>query len=347
MTDSASRGQGRQWGVCVPLPALTLRAHGPFVARLPELGFTDVWTAEGGGLDAVTPLAASSAWAPSLRLGTGIMPVFTRGPAVIAQTAAALAELAPGRVVLGIGSSVPAHVTDINGIPHTKPLSRVRDTVRFLKRVLRGQRVDGDFDTFSLNGFELPAPPAVPPRVIVGALRPKMLELAFTEADGAITNVLSADDLDRVLSSVPVPLTGKEVAVKIFVCPTADAAFARAQGRRFLSWILNRSVYRAFHEWLGRDELAPMHRRWDAGDVVGAQAGLPDQVVDELWVHGTFEQCRRRIAEYMHPSVTTIVLYLATTPELLDNRISVADILEELSPARIEALRHVGVTPSA
>ena len=96
------------WGLTIPLIGAPLPAHAELVRALPSFGYTDVWSAETSGTDAFTPLALASAWEPSLRLGTAIVPVFTRGPALIAMSAAALAAAAPGRFVLGLGASSPA-----------------------------------------------------------------------------------------------------------------------------------------------------------------------------------------------------------------------------------------------
>ena len=70
-----------------------------------DLGYSDLWTSEAGGTDAFTPLAMAAAWTPTMRLGTAIVPVFTRGPALLAMSVAAMAEAAPGRFTLGIGTS--------------------------------------------------------------------------------------------------------------------------------------------------------------------------------------------------------------------------------------------------
>ena len=93
-----------RWGITLPLSGVPLPAHRELVERLPDLGYTDVWTAETAGTDAFSPLVLASQWSPSLRLGTAIAPVFTRGPALLAMTAAAVAECAPGRFALGIGA---------------------------------------------------------------------------------------------------------------------------------------------------------------------------------------------------------------------------------------------------
>jgi alkanesulfonate monooxygenase SsuD/methylene tetrahydromethanopterin reductase-like flavin-dependent oxidoreductase (luciferase family) len=85
------------WGITVPLTGVPLPAHADLVRALPGFGYTDVWSAETNGTDAFVPLALASAWEPTLRLGTAIVPVFTRGPALIAMSAAALAAAGPAQ----------------------------------------------------------------------------------------------------------------------------------------------------------------------------------------------------------------------------------------------------------
>jgi alkanesulfonate monooxygenase SsuD/methylene tetrahydromethanopterin reductase-like flavin-dependent oxidoreductase (luciferase family) len=93
------------YGITIPFDGIPLSRQRELVAELPDLGYTDVWSSEAGGADAFTPLALASVWAPTLRLGTAIVPAYTRGPATVAQCAAALAAAAPGRFALGIGTS--------------------------------------------------------------------------------------------------------------------------------------------------------------------------------------------------------------------------------------------------
>ena len=84
-----------RWGLTVPLTGLSLPDHGDLVRELPAWGFTDLWSSEVAGTDAFTPLALASTWTGRLRLGTAIASVYTRGPALLAMSAAALAEAAP------------------------------------------------------------------------------------------------------------------------------------------------------------------------------------------------------------------------------------------------------------
>ena len=217
-----------RWGLTVPLTGIPLRDHRSLISELFELGYTDLWSAEVAGADAFTPLVLASEWDQRLRLGTAVVPVHTRGPAALAMSAAALADLAPGRFVLGIGASSETIVTGWNGIAYDPPLARTRDVLRFLRRAFAGEKVDGEFDSFTIQRFRLEKAPDVPPSIMLAALRPQMLKLAAREADGAITNWLSADDVRQVRAELG---PDKELAARIFVCVTEDAEMARNIGR--------------------------------------------------------------------------------------------------------------------
>lgn len=303
------------WGLTIPLAGVPIRAHADIVAALPGLGYTDVWTSEVSGADAFTPLALSSVWAPTLHLGTAIVSSFTRGPALIAMSAATLANAAPGRFTLGLGSSSPVIVEGWNGVPFEQPWRHTRDVLRFLRSALAGDRVDATFDTFTISRFRLDEPPAVPPPILLAALRPRMLALAGAEADGVILNWLSSSDVPRCLDAVG--NASSRVVARIFVCPTEDADYARTVGRAMIANYLTVPVYAAFQDWLGRgDVLAPMQRAWAAGDRRAARAAIPDEVVDALVLHGRPESCREQVQAYVTAGVQTPVLAVLDTPEV-------------------------------
>ncbi|WP_081982376.1 LLM class F420-dependent oxidoreductase [Streptacidiphilus albus] len=309
-----------RWGLTFPLDGIPLADQRRLVEALPDLGFTDLWSMETAGADAFTPLALASVWAPQLQLGTAIVPVHTRGPALLAMQAAALAEAAPGRFTLGVGASSPVIVKDWNAVPHEQPFQRSRDVVRFLKAAFTGQVVDEQYETFAVRRFRLERVPAPTPPVLLAALRPGMLRLAAREADGTILNWLSAEDVTTAVDEFRAAGgTGKEVAARIFVCPTTDAAHARALGRRLIAGYLTVPAYAAFHRWLGREEsLKPMWDAWAAGDRKGAAASVPDEVVDALIVHGAPEQVHERIRRYAANGVTVPVPAILPTPQMLD-----------------------------
>jgi probable F420-dependent oxidoreductase len=314
-------------GMTIPFDGVPLHAQRDWIVELADLGYTDVWSSEANGADAFTPLALASTWAPSLRLGTAIVPAFTRGPGLIAQSVGTLAQAAPGRFVLGVGTSSNVIVEGWNGIPFDEPYKRTRDVVRFLRQALAGEKVTGEFDTFSVRGFKLGMMPEQPVPILVAALREGMLRLAGREGDGAIINWLSADDVATVAPIVQQAGDGtpREVVARIFVAPTDDADTVRGMGRFAIAAYLNVPVYAAFHEWLGRgDRLAEMWRLWKEGDRKAALAAIPDSVVDELIVWGPPEKCREHVQRYVDNGVTTPAL--ALLPFGLDQRQAVRDL---------------------
>src|SRR3954463_13374977 len=169
----------QRWGLTVPLPTLQLSAHRQLVERAEAAGYTDLWSGETQGPDGFTPLALAATWTERARLGTGVVGVFTRGPALLAQQAAALADASGGRFALGIGASSDRIVKGWNQMPFSKPLTMVSDTLEFVRVALSGERTS--------TGFKLEQPPAERVPIVLAALRGKMLRLAVDKADGAFT----------------------------------------------------------------------------------------------------------------------------------------------------------------
>ena len=313
------------YGMTIPFDGVPLHEQRDWIVELADLGYTDVWSSEANGADGFTPLALASVWAPSLRLGSAIVPSFTRGPATLAQCVASLADAAPGRVAFGIGTSSNVIVERWNDIPFEEPFKKTRDTVRFLRTALTGEKVKEQYDTFSVNGFKLGLVPEQQPKILVAALRQGMLRLAGKEGDGAIVNWLGADDVSTVAPYVHEGGADKEVVARIFVAPTEDRDTVMALGRYAIAAYLTVPVYAEFHRWLGREEmLQPMWDLWKAGDRKAALAAIPDELVDTLIVHGSPEACREHIGRYQENGITTPAL--AILPFGLDQRQAIRDL---------------------
>jgi len=312
----------------VPLNDGPLHQQEGLVRRLEELGYTDLWSAEAMGVDGLSPLLLGSQWAPSMRLGTAILPAFTRGPALMAQTVAGMCEAAPGRFVLGLGTSSNVIVENWNSVDFSEPYKRTRDMVRFLRDALTGEKVTEVYDTFEVKGFRLMASVEEQPKILIAALREGMLRMAAREADGAILNWLAPGDLATIAPIVREQNPHAELAARIFVVPTDDADTARAVGRYLMAAYINVPVYRAFHEWMGRADAMQEHwDLWAAGDRKAALAALPDSVIDELVVHGTAEQCKARITEYMDKGIDTAAIAI-----VMGSGTSDAEAIEMLAP---------------
>jgi probable F420-dependent oxidoreductase len=326
-------------GVTVPLDGFTLAEHADLAREAERLGYRDAWSFEADGVDAFAPLAVA-AQASAMRVGTAIVNVFTRGPATLAMSAAGLAELAPGRFVLGIGSGSDVIVESWNGGAFRKPLTRVRETTLFLRRALAGERVVVSGETFAVDGFRLSRPPSAPVPIYIAALRSGMLALAGEVADGVILNWLAPDDVPRCVSVVREAAAGAgrdpsaiEITCRVFVHLDADDTSAR----RHVAAYLNVPVYRAFHEWLGRTEtLSAMWDAWTRGDRRGAVAAVPEGVLDELLLRGPMSTIRDGIQRYFDAGVdTAFVLLQSSEPDLGRKRERLRAALRELAPATL------------
>jgi probable F420-dependent oxidoreductase len=296
----------QRYGMTIPFDGVSLHDQRDWIVELEDLGYTDVWSAEAMGHDAFTPLALASVWAPSLRLGTAIVPAYTRGRATLAQCVGSIAQAAPGRFALGLGTSSNVIVERWNGIPFEHPYETVRDMVRYLRVALTGEKADG--------GFRLGAVPPEPVPILVAALRSGMLRLAGREGDGAILNWLSPDDAAVVTpivrdAAVAAGRPEPEICARVFVAPIDDAEKVRAMGRYAIAAYLTVPVYAEFHRWLGRDDrLAGMWKAWEEGDRKAALEAIPDSVVDELIVWGHPDKCHETLHRYVANGITTLAL---------------------------------------
>ena len=249
-----------RWSLSVPQDGFTLAEHVALAREAEAWGYTDAWSFESDGLDCFSPLAVIGA-STGLRLGTAIANVYTRGPATLAQSAAGVADVAPGRFILGLGSGSQVIIEKWNGGRFDKPATRVREMVLFLRQALTGERVVFKGKTFEVDGFRLTKPPSRPVPIYVAALRPGMLRVAGEVADGVILNWLAPEDVPKSVAVVreAAERAGRdpksiEITARIFVNLDPVTPESETAVRRHVAGYLNVPVYRHFQEWLGRTE---------------------------------------------------------------------------------------------
>ena len=297
-----------RWAISLELPGLSLPEHEPVLRAAEAAGYTDAWTGETGGHDGFTPLAMAAAWTEHMRLGTGVVNVFTRGPAVLAQHAAALQDASGGRFCLGIGSSSNVIVEKWNGGTFEKPRTRVRETVAFLRAALAGERA-GE------GRFRLEQPPAAPVPIHIAALRERMLRTAGELGDGAWVNFLPRASLDTVLDEIRAGEreAGKEAGstevLCRFFCLQGDPEEALPLARWMFAAYATVPVYEAFFRWLGHGEaIDPMVRAWREGDRNAAVEAAPRALIEDIFILGDADAQRARLESYRAGGITTPVL---------------------------------------
>jgi probable F420-dependent oxidoreductase len=297
------------WGLSLELPGVPISEHAPVVKAAEEAGYTDAWPGEVSGYDAFTPLTVAATATKRMRLGTGVVGVFTRGPGILAQHAATLQNLSGGRFCLGIGSSSNVIVERWNGVPFEKPLTKVRETIEYLRPALAGERAPG--------GFKLEQPPDQPVPIVVGALREKMLQTAGELGDGAFLNFLPLASVDQVVAEVR---RGEQTAGKEAGSVETFCRFFCIQGEREQAMGLARfmfcayatvPVYEKFFRWLGYgDAIDPMVEAWRGGDRAKALELAPADLIEDVFVLGEPAEQRERLEAYVEKGVNTPVLLI-------------------------------------
>jgi probable F420-dependent oxidoreductase len=286
--------------------------------RVESLGYDSVWIADtGAGPDAFVVGAAVATCTKTLRIGTAVVPVYTRTPSVMAAGAGSLAQLAPGRVVLGIGASSETIVDTWGGVPYERPLARMRETVTLLRQMLAGERVTFAGRTLRTKGFRLVSPPPRPVPIYLAALMPPMLELAGEIADGVILNFMPVDAVPRMLEFVRRGATraGRdpsqlEIVSRFQTIVTDDVASARSAIRHMMGPYFATSVYNRFVAWCGfPDEAAEILAGWQAKDRARNLAGVTDAMIDRLAIIGPAPHCRERLEAFGRAGVTTPMVH--------------------------------------
>jgi probable F420-dependent oxidoreductase len=294
--------------------------------RAESAGYDDLWLADAGGLDALTLAAVLAQGTTRARIGIAVVPAYTRTPAVLAATAATIAQLAPGRFVLGLGTSSHAIIEGWHGLKLDKPLARMRETVTLLRQMLAGERTKFSGEVLRSHGYRQQAVAGGVP-IYLAALRPGMLELAAGIGDGVILNLFPRRALARIREHIVrgAEVAGKDPAEVEVVCRHQVAVTQRPEAARELfravfAAYYSTPVYNQFLAWCGYEQAAREIREgWAAGDRARTAAALDDALIDEIAIIGTREQCQERLVEYARGGIHThVVSCLGVEPEVLD-----------------------------
>ena len=302
-------------GLALPLNLLLPVAGQADVARRAEaLGYSTVWAAEAGTNDAFGLLTACAAVTSTVELATGVLPIFTRTPALMAQSAATVQDYSGGRFVLGLGVSSRTIVERWNGMAYDRPLERMRDYVAIVRQLLTWEKVSSDSALYPVDGYRLLLNvPSPPPPILVGALNPAMLRLAGEVSDGALLNWIGAAAVPAALAHVAEGAGGapRRNAVFARVCVTDDVEAARAWGRReVMGYVIVPAYRRAFGTQGWAEVCERAMALWDAGDRKGAAASLPDEMVDSLCLAGPADDVRARFDAFRVDGVEEPVAFL-------------------------------------
>ena len=282
--------------------------------RLAEsLGYDSVYTTHIAQRDSLAVLAAYAAATERVRLGTGVLPIFSRTPVATAQTAATIDEFSGGRMVLGLGVSHSVTVENWFDAEITKPVTQMREYAGIVRAILRGEPPpEGEFfnTKFQFMGYEARAD--LP--IYIAALSPNMLRLAGEIGDGVMLWLCVPDYIRDVV--IPAVREGREKAGKsmddfdvVAAVPAAvseDPGAARDAAREDLLTYFTLPFYRRMIEGSGfEDEIAAFDEAMGAGDMDAAKAAISDRFLGALAGVGTGDDVRAAVERYRGAGATS------------------------------------------
>lgn len=309
----------RRLGAALPLHNLPPEQQVAYLQQAEASGYESAWIPEIMGTDAFTVLAAAAPLTQRIRLGTGIVPIYTRTPTTLAMTAATLDALSHGRAILGLGVSSEIIIGAWHGLPFPKPLGAMRECIDIIRRILRNERVNVDGQHFRVHNLRpnVPVPPERTIPLYIGALNPGMLRLAGEIADGVILNWIPAAHVGRAIDAIATGaqragrrLADIDIACYIRTCVTADLAAAQQWMRRELTGYAIVEAYHAYFTACGFGaESTACRTAWQQGDRAGARQCISDAMVQTMAAIGDPDTCRAHLTAYVEAGVTLPIVF--------------------------------------
>lgn len=281
-----------------------------FATLAEELGYARVWMPETWGRDAVTTLTTIAERTTTIGLGSSVMSVYSRSPALLGQTATTLQEVSDGRFRLGVGPSGPILMQGWHGMSFERPLRRTREAVDIIRQVQSGNVVNYDGEIFNLAGFRLRCDPPDPrPPVDIAGMGPKAVELAGRFGDGWHAIACSRDgirdrlqDFRRGLRLGDRREEDVRVTLAVTACAMADSAVARELARKHLAFYVGAmgTFYRNSLARQGYESLAnDIASTWANGDPAGASELIDDDVLEMFSPAGSPAEVRDQLTTFM------------------------------------------------
>lgn len=327
-------------GITIPLDGFQNPHFAELVRHAERAGFTDGWSYETFNGDAFVPVAAAAVASEKMRLGTAIVPVFTRPAALIAISAASVQRLSGGRFILGVGISTPTIVERWMGVPYKMPVTRLRETVEALRLAFTGQKVTMAGKTVHINGFRLSGPVEPPPPIYVGAQGALMLRTAGEIGDGVIVNYITPETFGPLLDhihegahSAGKPTDNIDIACRILVAIDPEEEIVRENLRRELTAYVTVPQYNKFFREIGfENEARVAFEAWNAGDRKKALQSIPESMIESLYVLGSPDRIAKRLREYEKAGITTSTLqFNSFAPNPAERRARVLKAIETLA----------------
>lgn len=280
-------------------------------AHLAEyLGYDSIWVPEMWGRDSFSILGLLASNTSRIKLATGIIPIYSRSPAIIAQTIATLDEISEGRMILGLGTSGPIVIENWHGVPYDKPLQRTRECIEIIRMIINSERVNYEGEVFDLKNFRLsfkPVRKSIP--IFIAAMGEKNIQLTGEVADGWIPFLVPPEYLESGKKLLEEGISkATKMAGQVEINPYIPAAVSKDEVlaidtiKEYIAYYvggMGTFYHQAMIRYGFKSEADSIVEAWSSGDKSGAITNVTQEMVDAISICGSSNEGKSKIAEYI------------------------------------------------
>ena len=296
------------------------------IGTIEDAGYDLVVVPEMWGHDAFTFIAQALNITSKIKFATGIVNIYSRSPAVLAQTAASLAELSDNRFILGLGASGPIVMEDFHGVPYGKPLKRTRETIHIIRSFLNGERVNFDGEYFKLKNFKLAFTPEKNIPIWIASLGPKNLELTGELADGWYPIWATRSGFPDMVKPIEKGLskankTRKDFTIAPFIisCASEKPELTTVLTKKHIAYYIGKmgTFYYELAVRLGYADEANKIRSLYPTDRDAAANAISQKMLDDVSITGTVDEAQEKMKIWeSFTDIPLVSLPYKTPPEL-------------------------------
>jgi 5,10-methylenetetrahydromethanopterin reductase len=290
-----------------------------------------IWIPETWGMECASVMATVSQIAKKPKIGSSIMNIYSRSPALTAMTAATLDAISQGRFILGLGTSSQAIVEDWHGIKFKHPVSRMQEYVEIIRLIFTGKKVNYDGKFFHLRNFGLlisPCQNTIP--IYLAAINQKMVDLTWNVADGVIFYLRPINELKETIQKMQ-RKRKINVACQLITSISENAEDAITRAKKTIAFYV--SVGKIYREFLARNgfkkETQSIYEEYQKSGLKDNYVNVTDDMVKALAISGTPDDVQRQLARFVNSGIDLPILQFNPVGDVKESFSTLVSTLKE------------------
>jgi 5,10-methylenetetrahydromethanopterin reductase len=273
-----------------------------------------LWVPESWGRESFATLGAISQVTRKVSLGTSIINIYSRTPAIVAMAAITLDMLSDNRTIIGLGASTAAIVENWHGLKFNRPASRMKEYIECLRLMTRGEKVKYNGEFFQINNFKiLHQPQRVNIPIFMAAVNKKMVSMASKLADGILLYLRPLEELKRTATELKQATKGKSFEIACsFICAMSNKEPEKARARAATTLAFYIAVGEYYSKFLADngfkievEEITAEYRKAGADN---AAKYVSDRMLSSLVICGSSEECRESLSKFLSTGITLPII---------------------------------------